>query len=209
MYCDWIELFEDLPDDICGKLTKHIFRYVNDLNPETDDLIIKSSFALIKQQLKRDLNKYRAICVKNKENGKKGGRPRKTQNNPDKPNGFLENPSKPKKPDTDNDTDTEIDKEIDKRDYKESYREWLDFRKEMKLKKLTITGVKKQLKFLDKQPDQIACIEQSIRNSYQGLFEVKNGTNKQNNKPESITQIREFTDQDERDDGFAYADELS
>jgi len=34
VYADWIEQFEALNDEEAGKLIKHIFRYVNDLNPE-------------------------------------------------------------------------------------------------------------------------------------------------------------------------------
>jgi len=57
-YCDWLETFDALPDDKAGQLVKHLFRYVNDLNPETDDILIKAVFVNIKQTLKRDLKKY-------------------------------------------------------------------------------------------------------------------------------------------------------
>ena len=67
MYCDWIELFEDLPDEKAGELIKHIFRYTNDQHPKTDDLVLKTSFSLIKQQLKRDLVKYENRREKNKK----------------------------------------------------------------------------------------------------------------------------------------------
>jgi hypothetical protein len=40
------------------------------------------------------MDKYNEIVERNRENGKKGGRP-KTQQNPIKPNGFPENPEKP------------------------------------------------------------------------------------------------------------------
>jgi hypothetical protein len=56
--------------------------------------------------------------------------------------------------------------------------EWDEFRKEKK-KPLTDISIKQQLNFLAKQPDPIECINQSIRNGWQGLFEVKNnGTNR-------------------------------
>jgi len=89
-------------------------------------------------------------------------------------------------------TDNIIKDLIESKDYSKNYLEWIGFRAEMKLKKLTPTGIKSQLKFLDKQPDPIECIEQSIRNSYQGLFEVKNGTNKK----QDITRIRKYTESD-------------
>jgi hypothetical protein len=69
-YCDWKETFESLPDDKAGQLIKHIFQYVNDENPETDDLLIKAVFAQIKATLKRDLKKWEQKREKNRENAR-------------------------------------------------------------------------------------------------------------------------------------------
>ena len=55
LYCDLIHTIEKMPDDKAGKLLKHILNYVNENNPETDDLIVELTFEPIKQQLKRDL----------------------------------------------------------------------------------------------------------------------------------------------------------
>lgn len=68
LYCDTIHSVEQLTDVKAGQLFKHLLRYVNDKNPETDDIIIKLAFEPIKQQLKRDLKKYENIRKKNKEN---------------------------------------------------------------------------------------------------------------------------------------------
>ena len=57
-YSDWHEMFKQLPDDVAGKLIKHIFSYVNDENPSTDDFVINALFAQIKNTLKRDLTKW-------------------------------------------------------------------------------------------------------------------------------------------------------
>ena len=73
LYADQREIFEDLPDDYAGKLVKHIFKYINDENPETDDLLLKIAFNPIKAQLKRDLKKYEAKSVIRSEIGRKGG----------------------------------------------------------------------------------------------------------------------------------------
>jgi len=73
LYTDQIDLFEDLPDEYAGKLIKHIYRYVNDLNPITDDLVVKSGFSLIKAQLKRDLKKWENTCDARSEAGRLGG----------------------------------------------------------------------------------------------------------------------------------------
>jgi len=69
-YCDWQETFESLPDDKAGKLIKHLFKYVNDENPETNDLLIKAVFAQIKATLKRDLKKWEEKREKNRESAR-------------------------------------------------------------------------------------------------------------------------------------------
>ena len=58
LYADQKELFNQLPNDKAGELIKHIFAYVNDENPITEDLIINMAFTPIKQQFKRDLEKH-------------------------------------------------------------------------------------------------------------------------------------------------------
>ena len=56
--------------------------------------------------------------------------------------------------------------------------EWVEYRMDIK-KKLTPRSAKMQLKFLSEQPNPVKCIEQSIQNQWQGLFEERNnGTNK-------------------------------
>lgn len=120
LYTDLIHTVNQLPDDKAGLLFKHILSYVNDENPISDDIIVNISFEPIKQQLKRDLIKYEAICERNKINGQKGGRPKIVDNQdnsnnpkePKKPSGLFGNPKKPKKPDNDNDIDIDNDNEI-------------------------------------------------------------------------------------------------
>ena len=58
MYADQREQFDQLTDEQAGRLIKHLFAYVNDENPQTDDIVTKLSFTPIKSQLKRDLIKY-------------------------------------------------------------------------------------------------------------------------------------------------------
>lgn len=71
LYCDIIHTIEKLSDEQAGKLLKHILRYVNDLNPESEDVLTEIAFEPIKQNLKRDLIKYEGIRQKNKENAEK------------------------------------------------------------------------------------------------------------------------------------------
>ena len=58
VYADWIDKFEELEDDEAGRLIKHFFRYVNDLNPDYPDRTTKLMFIDIKNTLKRDLGKW-------------------------------------------------------------------------------------------------------------------------------------------------------
>lgn len=68
-YCDWQETFKSLPDDKAGQLIKHLFAYVNDENPETDDILIKAVFAQLKATLKRDLKKWETTINERSRSG--------------------------------------------------------------------------------------------------------------------------------------------
>ncbi len=71
LYCDIIHTIEKLSDEQAGKLFKHILKYVNDQEPIAEDIITEIAFEPIKQTLKRDLQKYEDIRVKNQENARK------------------------------------------------------------------------------------------------------------------------------------------
>lgn len=73
LYCDQIGLFDQLPDEQAGKLIKLIFAYVNDQNPQTDDLLLNIAFEPIKLQLKRDLEGWNSTRQSRSESGKLGG----------------------------------------------------------------------------------------------------------------------------------------
>ena len=69
LYCDLIHTIEKMPHDKAGELFIHILKYVNDLNPISEDLIINLTFEPIKQQLKRDLQKWDNELLKKSEGG--------------------------------------------------------------------------------------------------------------------------------------------
>ena len=93
LYTDQSGVFNQLPDEIAGKLIKHIFAYVNDENPISEDLIINIAFEPIKQSLKRDLKRYEEYVDKQSVNGAKGGRPKKPTES-QKTQAFFEKPKK-------------------------------------------------------------------------------------------------------------------
>jgi hypothetical protein len=76
LYVDQKDLWNKLPDEIAGKLIKHIYSYVSDENPTSDDLIVEIAFEPIKQQLKRDLKLFEDVKVKRSEAGKAGANKR-------------------------------------------------------------------------------------------------------------------------------------
>ena len=77
LYTDNYGMIKQLPDEVAGKLLKHIYSYVNDENPETDDLLLKIAFEPIKAQLKRDLAKWETQQNQRKEAGIKSAEVRK------------------------------------------------------------------------------------------------------------------------------------
>lgn len=116
LYKDLIKTVQKLPLDKAGELFMHILKYVNDENPETDDLIIEIAFEPVKQKLKRDLKKYEETKEKNRENALKRWQKEKTTES----NGIKKNataydrmPNDSKHADTDSDTDTGSDTDSD------------------------------------------------------------------------------------------------
>lgn len=80
MYSDWMYTINKLTDEQAGKLTKHLLAYVNDKNPELNDILLEIAFEPIKQQLKRDLKHWDNIRQKRVEYGRKGGLAKAKQN---------------------------------------------------------------------------------------------------------------------------------
>ncbi len=72
LYCDIVKTVEKLPNEVAGELFKHLLDYVNDRDPKTDNLLVEVAFEPIKQQLKRDLEKYEESKVSRSDSGKLG-----------------------------------------------------------------------------------------------------------------------------------------
>lgn len=77
LYSDSQSLVNQLPDDVAGRLFKHIYAYVNDENPITEELILKVAFEPIKMQLKRDLNKWENQIEQRRQAGLRSAEVRK------------------------------------------------------------------------------------------------------------------------------------
>jgi hypothetical protein len=79
LYSDQRSLIDLLSDEQAGKLLKHIFAYVNDENPITDDKLMLVAFEPIKQQLKRDLVRWENTKESRSKAGKASAESRKQQ----------------------------------------------------------------------------------------------------------------------------------
>jgi len=79
MYADWTHSIKHLTDEQAGQVLKHLLAYVNDENPQTNDPIINITFEPIKQQLKRDLDKWDKIRAKRSDAGRKSAEKRAEQ----------------------------------------------------------------------------------------------------------------------------------
>ncbi|MBS9774738.1 MAG: hypothetical protein KGV59_06240 [Tenacibaculum sp.] len=93
-YKSWLNVIKDLPKDVQLEIYHAIMEYAINGNLVELKPMAKVAFAFIKQDIDRDTEKYISIVERNRENGKKGGRP-KTQ----KTQVVIE---KPKKADNDN-----------------------------------------------------------------------------------------------------------
>lgn len=115
IYLDYEEQFNLLTDEQIGQLMRAIMKYEKTRELPQLEGMLKMAFSFIKTQLDRNREKYEKQCEKNRENGKKGGRPKKQEvkKKPKKPNGFEKNPTKPKKADNDNEDDNDKDNDDD------------------------------------------------------------------------------------------------
>jgi len=125
LYADYQELFEELSDEDAGQLVKHIFKYVNDKDPETENKMVKISFIPIKRQLKRDLDKYEETKAVRSKAGKASAAAKKLKKEQDSTtssddqqtptksthvNTIQQTPTKSTDKDNVNDTVNDIDK---------------------------------------------------------------------------------------------------
>jgi len=110
LFKDSLNVLDDLSDKKAGKLFKAIRNY-QDSGTMPNEFWLKMALKPFVNQFIRDNKQYEAICKKNKNNGAKGGRPKKPVN----PVGYLKtqssqlNNSKPKKADKDKDNGKEKD----------------------------------------------------------------------------------------------------
>ena len=183
IYADWEQNCMRLSDEQRGKLFAAVMAYGirgEDLSDELDD-VTAMCFSFMKSQIKRDAEKYEAVAAKNAENGKKGGRPKKSgrgeenkksekPGESEKSEGFFEKPKKAdndndkdKDNDNDNDNDNDTDNDNEKEPQKNSgggrFEEfWREYPK-----KQNVVRARKAFEFLAPDGDTFEKIMQSVR----------------------------------------------
>lgn len=156
IYLDYEEQFNLLTDEQIGQLMRAIIKYEKTREIPQLNGIVKMAFSFIKTQLDRDREKYETRCEKNRENAKKGGRPRKNQKDNLKANGFYENQMDAKKPDDDKEDEEDNEEDIDNDLLlKKEKEEKLQQRFIECLNSFNINAISECIKYLDELPFEV------------------------------------------------------
>ena len=91
LYTSYYALIEGLTDEQLGQLTRAIFLYARDGKSIELEPVVRMAFGFIIDDMKRNKAKYEEKVERLRANGKKGGRPRKNQEDKQKPIGFENN----------------------------------------------------------------------------------------------------------------------
>ena len=91
LYTSYYAIIEGLTDEQLGKLMRAIFIYARDGEVINLEPTLRMAFAFIKDDMERNKAKYEEKVERWRTNGKKGGRPRKNQEDKQKPIGSENN----------------------------------------------------------------------------------------------------------------------
>lgn len=109
LYNDWFEVISDLSDESLGVLFRAVYCYHTGESLPAMSPEVKMAFSFMKSTFERDKESYMQRCKVNKENGKKGGRPKRENSKSIKTEKTERLNKEPKKPDNDNDSDNDSD----------------------------------------------------------------------------------------------------
>lgn len=95
LHADALKAYRRLSDTEFGRAIRAVLQYMED--GAEPSLPGKESvmFDVLREQLERDTAEYERKCSKQRENGRKGGRPPRKPNETQITHGFFENPPKP------------------------------------------------------------------------------------------------------------------
>ena len=180
-----ISVFKELSDEDAGKLIKGIFDYVK-TKEITLNSYLKVIFIPIKEEIDKNEEKYELVCERNKNNGKKGGRPKKPKETQENPVGYLET-QKNMINHNHNHNHNQI-KYYNNIELNNLFIEYLELRKKLKCKN-TDRAINLLLNELNKYDDatKIEMINNSIMNSWKSVYPIKEFKN--NKKEDSFKKV--------------------
>ncbi|MFY8185107.1 MAG: DUF6291 domain-containing protein [Bacteroidia bacterium] len=189
-YSDWYGMFNALPNEVAGELIKHIFAYVNDENPTSDNFIINALFEQVKATLKRDLVKWEEQREQRSIAGKNSAKSRLTKFN-ERSNPLNETERKSTVSVSVNVNDNVSDKvKVIKTNLDLAFDAFLEMRIKIKkpATKLALQMVKKKVMELANNNEDLAIkiINQSTLNCWSDIYPLKE------NKLQA-KQIQEYT----------------
>ena len=181
----YLERTQRLTDEQLGRLVRAASRY-NQTGEECTDADIGIAFDFFRADIDQAKASYKKRCEVNAVNGAKGGRPRKTEENPEKAKkaiGFSESEKSQEKEKKRKEKKANIDME-QMSAFEIAMEEFRQHRKFIK-KPMNELSEKKLLNELERlsggdEAKKIAILDQSIRNGWQGVFQLKDGYRKQN-----------------------------
>ncbi len=116
LYLDYAQHLDQLTDAEAGQLLRAIFSHEDPDKPEPalQPGAVSMAYSFIRAQLDRDRQKYEEKCERLRQNGSKGGRPKKANveiENQEEPKETKRFSKKPTKPDTETETVTDTETE--------------------------------------------------------------------------------------------------
>lgn len=76
MYLSYWDIFKLLTNEKAGQLVKDMFQYAEDGTVPAYQDELMYLWPMLQSQMDRDMDKYEKRCQINRENGRKGGRPK-------------------------------------------------------------------------------------------------------------------------------------
>ena len=102
LYTNYHEILSDLSNEKLGELFRAILEYKSTKKQPVVSVDLLVVFKFIKNQLDIDEKKFNDKCLKNSQNGKKGGAPKGNQNAKKQPKTTQNNPNKPNENENEN-----------------------------------------------------------------------------------------------------------
>ncbi len=116
LYGSYLEQLMAYSEAQRGRLVTAMLQYVYEGKQTTFKGTERFMWTSLRQQIDRDLANYSERCRRNRENGAKGGRPRKTEEITE---GFSEEPKKPNEKENETEKENIYEKENEKENHKD------------------------------------------------------------------------------------------